>query len=117
MGSEGQSESGRALMDPTELRQMVKHTQCVVVIDSAPPIKASFPPFAVRKVRGLAPEYGSRRLVSLLQAEEEELEKKAREFRHHELAAASARMNSGVTEEEFAIHGAGSVTTAMMNYD
>jgi len=115
MDSERQSETGRALMDPTELRQMVKHTQCVVVIDSAPPIKASYPPFAVQKVRALAPEYGSPRLVSLLQAEEEKLDKTAREFRQQELASAVARMNSGVIEEEFAIEGAGSVATAMMN--
>src|SRR5438105_2085091 len=115
MGSEGQSESGRALMDPTELRQMVKHTQCVVVIDSAPPIKASYPPFAVQKARALAPEYGSPRLVSLLQAEEEKLRKTAREFRRQELAAAAARMNSGVIDEEVAIEGAGSIATAMLD--
>src|SRR6266850_8462925 len=115
MDSERQSETGRALMDPTELRQMVKHTQCVVVIDSAPPIKASFPPFAVQKVRALAPEYGSPRLVSLLQAEEEKLDKTAREFRQQELAAAVARMNSGVIEEEVAVRGTGSVATAMMD--
>src|SRR5438046_10306531 len=103
-------------MDPTELRQMVKHTQCVGVIDSAPPIKASYPPFAVQKVRALAPEYGTPRLVSLLQAEEEKLDKTAREFRQkEELAAAVARMNSGVIEEEVAIDGAGSVSTAMTN--
>ena len=115
MDSERQSETGRALMDPTELRQMVKHTQCVVVIDSAPPIKASYPPFAVQKGRALAPEYGSPRLVSLLQAEEEKLEKTAREFRQQELAAAVARMNSGLIEEEVTIEGPGSVATAMMD--
>jgi type IV secretory pathway TraG/TraD family ATPase VirD4 len=115
MDSERQSETGRALMDPTELRQMVKHTQCVVVIDSAPPIKASYPPFGLQKVRALAPEYGSPRLVSLLQAEEEKLEKTAREFREQELAAAAAQMNSGVLEEELAIEGTGSVATAMMD--
>jgi len=115
MDSERQSETGRALMDPTELRQMVKHKQCVVLIDTAPPIKASYPPFAVQRVRALAPEYGAPRLVSLLQAEEEKLEKTAREFRHQELAATVARMNSGVIEEEVAVRGAGSVATAMMN--
>ncbi len=115
MDSERQSETGRALMDPTELRQMVKHKQCVVVIDTAPPIKASYPPFAMQKVRALAPEYGSPRLVSLLQAEEEKLDQTAREFRQQELAAAVARMNSGVIEEEVAVRGTGSVATAMMD--
>jgi hypothetical protein len=69
----------------------------------------------VQKVRALAPEYGSPRLVSLLQAEEEKLEKTAREFRQQELAAAVSRMNSGVIEEEVAMEGAGSIATAMMN--
>ena len=66
---------------------------------------ASYPPFAVQRVRALAPEYGSPRLVSLLQAEDEKLEKTAREFRQQELAATVARMNSGVIEEEPAVAG------------
>jgi len=53
--------------------------------------------------------------VSLLQAEEEKIKKTALEFRQQELAAAVARMNSGVIEEEVAIEGAGSVATAMMD--
>jgi hypothetical protein len=68
--SERQSETGRALMDPTELRQMVKHSQCVVIIDTAPPIKAAYPEYAVRKERAIADVYGEPRLVSLLEAEE-----------------------------------------------
>jgi len=114
MDSERQSETGRALMDPTELRQMVKHTQCVVVIDSAPPIKASYPPFGVQKVRALAPEYGSPRLMSLLQAEEEKLEKAAREFREQELVAAVARMNAGAIDgKDAVVESGGSVATSM----
>lgn len=68
--SERQSETGRALMDPTELRQMVKHSQCVVIIDTAPPIKAAYPEYAVRKERAIADVYGEPRLVTLLEAEE-----------------------------------------------
>lgn len=67
--NERQSETGRALMDPTELRQMTKHQQCVVVIDTSPPIKAGYPPYAVLKQRALAAEYGEPKLVSLVQAE------------------------------------------------
>jgi|GEM_PF-596249 len=98
--SERQSETGRALMDPTELRQMVKHSQCVVVIDTAPPIKASYPPFGMQKLRALAPEYGEPRLVSLLTAENEKLEAAALEFRRQEMDAAVARMRSGEILEE-----------------
>jgi type IV secretory pathway TraG/TraD family ATPase VirD4 len=69
MDSERQSETGRALMDATELRQMVKHSQCVIINDTAPPIRAGYPVYAVRKERARAPEYGTPRLVSLLEAE------------------------------------------------
>ncbi|MDX6577849.1 MAG: type secretion system protein VirD4 [Blastocatellia bacterium] len=68
--SERASETGRALMDPTELRQMVKHKQCVVLIDTAPPIKAAYPEYAVRKERAVADDYGMPKPVSLLEAEE-----------------------------------------------
>src|SRR5258708_40262744 len=77
MDSERQSETGRALMDPTEVRQMVKHSQCVVIIAEAPPIKASYPPYAVRREKALAPDYGTPRLVSLVTAEEEKIERSA----------------------------------------
>jgi hypothetical protein len=71
LDSERQSETGRALIDPTELRQMVKHSQCLVIIDTVPPIKASYPAFAVRPQRAVPDNYGPPRLVSLLEAEEQ----------------------------------------------
>ena len=52
-------------MDPTEVRQMVKHQQCVVVIDTSPPIKSGYPPYAVLKQRAIATEYGEPKLVEL----------------------------------------------------
>lgn len=71
LDSERASETGRALMDPTELRQMVKHKQCVVIIDTVPPIMAGYPPFAVRaNERAMPDNYGPPRLVRLLEAEE-----------------------------------------------
>jgi type IV secretion system protein VirD4 len=70
LDNERQSETGRALMDPTELRQMVKHQQCVVIIDSQPPIKASYPPLAMSRQRAMAVDYGEPRLLTLLQGEE-----------------------------------------------
>ena len=71
LDNERQSETGRALMDPTEVRQMVKHKQCVVVIDTFPPIKCAYPPYAVLKQRAIANEYGVPKLVSLEEAEAE----------------------------------------------
>ena len=70
LDNERQSETGRALMDPTELRQMVKHQQCVVIIDSQPPIKASYPPLAMSRQRALAIDYGEPKLVTLFEGEE-----------------------------------------------
>ena len=86
MDSERQSETGRALMDPTELRQMVKHSQCVVIIDTSPPIKAGYPEFAVRRERALATDFGAPRLVSLLEAEERVMIQRALSMREGELA-------------------------------
>lgn len=69
LDNERQTETGRALMDPAELRQMVKHKQCVVIIDSQPPIKASYPPLAMSPQRALAVDYGEPQLVTLIQGE------------------------------------------------
>jgi hypothetical protein len=43
------SETGRALMLPDEIRQMPKFCQLLVVTDTAPPVKAAFPPVYLRK--------------------------------------------------------------------
>lgn len=43
------SEAGRALMLPDEIRQMPKFRQLLVVTDTAPPVKAAFPPVYLRK--------------------------------------------------------------------
>src|SRR5215213_2636598 len=70
LDNERQSETGRALMDAPEVRQMVKHKQCVVLIDTSPPIKCAYPPYAVLKQRAIAIDYGQPRLVSLMEGEE-----------------------------------------------
>lgn len=43
------AETGRALMLPDEIRQMPKFRQLLVVTDTAPPVKAAFPPVFLRK--------------------------------------------------------------------
>ena len=73
LDNERQSETGRALMDPSEVRQMVKHKQCVVLIDTSPPIKCAYPPYAVLKQRAIACQFGEPKLVSLEEAEAEYL--------------------------------------------
>ena len=44
--NERDSETGRDLLDAAELRQMVEHSQAVVITGTAPPIIAGFPPFS-----------------------------------------------------------------------
>src|SRR5262249_1698179 len=39
------AEARRDLVDAAELRQLVRHKQAVAIIDTAPPIKFSYPPF------------------------------------------------------------------------
>ncbi|MEK6409615.1 MAG: type IV secretory system conjugative DNA transfer family protein [Acidobacteriota bacterium] len=39
------AETRRDLVDAAELRQLVRHKQAVAIIDTAPPIKFSYPPF------------------------------------------------------------------------
>ena len=43
------SEAGRALMLPDEIRQMPKFRQLLIVTDTAPPVKAAFPPVYLRR--------------------------------------------------------------------
>jgi hypothetical protein len=44
--SERTSEVGRALMDASEVRWMVKYRQAVAIIGNAPPVRFSYPPIA-----------------------------------------------------------------------
>lgn len=44
--SERSAEVGRALMDPAEVRRMVKHRQAVAIIGNAPPVRSSYPQIA-----------------------------------------------------------------------
>ena len=45
--SERTSEVGRALMDASEVRRMVKYRQAVAIIGNAPPVRFSYPPLAM----------------------------------------------------------------------
>jgi len=47
--SERSSEVGRALMDPSEIRRMVKYKQAVAIIGNAPPVRLAYPPLAKLK--------------------------------------------------------------------
>jgi MoxR-like ATPase len=53
--SERSTEVGRALMDASEVRRMVKHRQAVAIIGNAPPVRLSYPPMAKLKDALLSP--------------------------------------------------------------
>lgn len=43
------AEQKRALMLPAEIRQTAAHSEVIIISDTAPPIRAAYPPFAVQK--------------------------------------------------------------------
>lgn len=43
------AEQKRALMHPSEIRQIAAHSEVLIVSDTAPPIRAAYPPFAVSR--------------------------------------------------------------------
>jgi type IV secretion system protein VirD4 len=59
------AEQKRSLMHAGEVRQIAAHKELLVVNDTAPPIKAAYPPLAVLKNRFVSPEYGKPRTIYL----------------------------------------------------
>ena len=79
------AEAKRDLIDPAELRQLVRHKQAVAIVDTAPPIKFAYPPFVQPPPDQVShPAYkGSPHVTDLRTAEQE---------RAHSIEA--ARINS-----------------------
>ncbi len=65
------AEAKRDLIDAAELRQLVRHKQAVAIIDTAPPIKFSYPPLIQAGAETLAnPEFKGRPcIIDLKKAE------------------------------------------------
>ena len=61
------AETRRDLVDAAELRQLVRHRQAVAIIDTAPPIKFSYPPFIQASPEALSlPSYkGTPHIINL----------------------------------------------------
>ena len=55
------AEQKRVLMHAGEVRQIAAHKELLIVCDTAPPIKAAYPPLAVTKNKFVAKEYGKPR--------------------------------------------------------
>jgi len=52
------AEQKRALMLPNEIRQTAAHSEVLIISDTAPPIRAAYPPFAMSNEICLAPKKG-----------------------------------------------------------
>jgi len=59
------AEQKRALMLPNEIRQTAAHSEVLIISDTAPPIRAAYPPFAVSNETYLAPNKGTPKEVHL----------------------------------------------------
>lgn len=59
------AEQKRSLMLPSEIRQIAAHTEVLIVNDTAPPIRATYPPFAVLRKSYIAARKGTPRVVHL----------------------------------------------------
>lgn len=59
------AEQKRALMLPNEIRQTAAHSEVLIISDTAPPIRAAYPPFAVHKNTYSAATKGTPREIHL----------------------------------------------------
>lgn len=59
------AEQKRSLMLPSEIRQIAAHTEVLIVNDTAPPIRAAYPPFALSRESYKAPRRSRPRLIHL----------------------------------------------------
>ncbi len=59
------AEQKRALMHAGEVRQIAAHKELLIVNDTAPPIKAAYPPMAVLKKKFISPVYGKPKVIYL----------------------------------------------------
>lgn len=54
------AEQKRALMQPVEIRQIAPHGELLVINDTAPPIRAAYPPLAVLREKFVSPKFPER---------------------------------------------------------
>ncbi|MGH9949101.1 MAG: type IV secretory system conjugative DNA transfer family protein [Pyrinomonadaceae bacterium] len=59
------AEQKRSLMLPSEIRQIARHSEVLIITDTAPPIRAAYPPFGVVKNHSTAECKGSPREIHL----------------------------------------------------
>lgn len=77
------AEQKRSLMHAGEVRQIAAHKELLIVCDTAPPIKAAYPPLAVMESKFVSKEYGEPRapffgdIDSLYEFDQTEIENKA----------------------------------------
>ncbi|MBA3767754.1 MAG: type IV secretory system conjugative DNA transfer family protein, partial [Acidobacteria bacterium] len=70
------TEAARSLIDPAELRQLLKHKQAITIVETMPPVRWTFPPSAKTGPRVIPREYGRPRIISFLDAEQRTSERR-----------------------------------------
>jgi type IV secretion system protein VirD4 len=73
------NETSRALMDPTEIRQLPVHLQAITIVETMPPIKWTYPKSAKTGPRVVPRKYGAPRIVNFTEAESRTSERRLRE--------------------------------------
>ena len=97
------AEQKRSLMHAGEVRQIAAHKELLIVCDTAPPIKAAYPPLAVMKSKFASKEYGKPRapflgdIDSVYGFDQTEIENKA-----ETIPVASENQTDSVQEEPLA---------------
>lgn len=70
------TETGRALIDPAEVRQLPVHRQAITIVETMPPVKWTYPKSAKTGPRSIPRKYGMPRVVNFVDAERETLERR-----------------------------------------
>jgi len=69
------NETSRALIDPSELRQLLVHRQAITIVETMPPVKWTYPKSAKRSPRVIPRKYGVPHIVSFRDAEQLTIER------------------------------------------
>jgi type IV secretory pathway TraG/TraD family ATPase VirD4 len=70
------TEAARSLIDPSEVRQLLKHKQAITITETMPPVKWTFPKSAKTGARLMPQEYGRPRVFNFLEAEQHTTERR-----------------------------------------
>jgi len=86
------NETSRALVDPTEVRQLPMHRQAITIVETMPPVKWTFPKSVKTGARAMPRKYGLPHIVNFTEAEHQTSERRL-------LAKEQSALTEGVNKE------------------